>query len=250
LLAAQDLSVPKLPRPVLDALKAAPEVKGWPRSRPVTIADLGLLFENYQGPAWDNEAFFTGAMRLTGFLAPRGSEGLVFQSMTTDPGGADVRVEFHTVGFGAPPGPIRDAARVLIPEDDLEDDALSAVGEITIRTPGGRRQLTIGYRRHGNMSTAEAVVAALGADRRQRDAVFLTPTELVQHLSLPQPIDELFTLDEWQHPSVLERPSSSPDLQLAVEALRRRRVITGPVTGATWSGYIARRCNENDRTDP
>jgi hypothetical protein len=55
----------------------------------------------------------------------------------------------------------------------------------------------------------------------------------VQHLELPPTARPLFTGDHGQHPAAGEPASDSPDLVLAVEALRERRAITTTVTGTT-----------------
>lgn len=239
-LVEQGLQVPRLTKQMSEALRLAPEVKGWPRSRPVTMADLGLLFEDFQGPSWDNAAYLTSAMRLTGFVSPTASDGLVFQSLITGLGNADVRIAFHSVGFGYPPDSGDIADIVLVSEADMNDECLPDIGSINVRLPSGH-SVKVGYRRGGQMTTPEAIVTALGSDRHLRDSVFLDSEALIDHVRLPQPVTGLFVLDEWEHPASGESPASSPDLQLAVEALRRRRAIDQSLTDATWPAYLRRR---------
>jgi hypothetical protein len=92
------LRVPALPEPVAAALRAAPTVD-LPASRPLPVAEIDAALDDGTGPAGDNANIFCAAMRLTGFVNPGGTDGVVFQTLVDDPSGGGVFLEFHHFGF-------------------------------------------------------------------------------------------------------------------------------------------------------
>ncbi len=245
LLAAHALVVPTIPKPVRDALRVAPGVK-LPRSGSVTVADVVLLFENFQGPAWDNDSFLTSAMRLTGFVSPGGQDGLVFQSLVAGPSGVDLRIEFHTVGFGIPPGrTVENSSWVILQEDTL-DELHESGGTIEIALANGSASVNVPADNNTDddeqpFAVDELIAITLGAATESRDRVFLTSEQLFQRLSLPHPQIAFFEWDQWDHPASGQSPTESLDLQLAVEALRRRKQMDHPITTTTWTANLQRR---------
>jgi hypothetical protein len=96
-----DLHVPDLPEPVVAALRAAPMVD-LPASLPLSIAEIDDVLDDGTGPSWDNANIFCAAMRLTAFVNPGGTDGLVFQTLANDSATASVMIEFYCFGFDAP----------------------------------------------------------------------------------------------------------------------------------------------------
>ena len=234
-----DLHVPALPESVVAALRAAPTVD-LPRSRPLPIAEIDAVLDDGTGPSWDNANLFCAAMRLTGFVHPGGTDGLLFQTLTNDSASASVKIVFYSFGFD---GLTISTRWHEILDDDATSRLLELREEVTVALPNG--SVTVAVEPHLEFGDAldelNTLLLALSADRATRDQLFLTPEQLVRTLGLPDSAQALFVLDDWHHPEVGEEVADSVDLVLAVEALRERRAITGSITGKSRDQHLRER---------
>jgi hypothetical protein len=207
------LTTPPLPDAVRAHLDAAPRVEGLAPSLPLATAELDECFAEYLCPMWDNANYFCARMRMTGFVTPGGTDGLVFQSLVTGLGEANVRVEFHRFGFGSRFGWVHEHCHELLDEEtaDAIEKSRSVAGRALAPHPEFGDAL------------GPLEVAMLGLEP---DAVFLDADRLKEVLGLPAAAEALYVLDQWSMPDVEEPPSPVPDFVLAVEALRERRAIT------------------------
>jgi hypothetical protein len=226
LLDQHEIEVEPLPGAVRAALDAAPVLDLGPASRPVSIGAMDEEFTSAQAPIFDNLNYFCAAMRLTGFVVPGGADGLVLQVLWTGLGDGSVQLNFAVYGFDNWRDMLRTRGVVLKEEGEPPTQW---------RLPNGFATVTIeAHPQFGaELGPMETAMLAITADRAGCDRAYLTPGQLIEHLDLPAGAQALFTLDHWQHPAACLPASDSPDLLLAVEALRERRAITSSVTGAT-----------------
>lgn len=235
------LAVPPLLDAVRAVLEAAPLVH-LAASQPLAMAELDERHATYLGPTWDNAHLFCAAMRMTGFVTPGGTDGLVIQALVTQPFD-EIRIELHRFGFAMVPEPDVSPSREVLDEDTARRLA-DTLGEVTIQMPDGEVRTRLApHPRFGDALTpVETLMLALTADRDARDRVFLTAAQLRTALTLPAIAQPLFVLDSWHHPAIDEEsPSDSVDLVLALEALRSRRAITASVTGKSRDEHIHER---------
>ncbi|GAA1396552.1 hypothetical protein ACFQZ4_11515 [Catellatospora coxensis] len=232
------LIVPPLPERVRALLEQAP-VLDVAAGAPVSLTELDEVFEDGLGPMWTNANYYCAAMRLTGFAVPGGTDGLVFQSVTTGLADANVELEFHRFGFGLPAGPQWSLSRELLGGEEAERLA-EASGEEQVTLPNG--VVRLGVRPVAVRGRLDALMVALTAGRAERDRVFLDGTQLKQAVGLPETARELFVLDAWDHADLDDRlPSEWEDIVLAVEALRGRRAITRSVTEKSRDAHLRER---------
>ncbi|XVQ09451.1 hypothetical protein ACQP1W_44145 [Spirillospora sp. CA-255316] len=206
------LVTPPLPDAVRAALDAAPRAEGPGPSLPLSMAELDECFGDWEYPMWENANYFCTAMRMTGFITPGGTDGLVFESLVTGLGERSVRVEFHRFGFGLRFGWVGGLQHDVIGEEDAGaiEERRTWRGRALEPHPGFGRDL----------GPLEVVMLSLDPGE-----VFLPPERLKELLALPASAEPLFALDEWTGPGLEEPASSAEDLVLAVEALRARRAI-------------------------
>lgn len=233
LLARHELVVDPLPEQVRAVLDAAPVVELGPASLPVSIAEMDEDFTGFGGPIFDNMNYFCAAMRLTGFVNPGGTDGLVVQLLWTGLGGGQIKLNFGWYGFDGTQHWLNSRDLDIAGED--ETSAYAPGTSATLTLPNGTATVDVTpHPEFGEeLGPTETVMVAITADRDGCDRTFLTPDQLVERLSLPASVRPLFTLDHWLHPPAGAPASDSPDLVLAVEALRERRAITAAATGAT-----------------
>jgi hypothetical protein len=206
------LVTPPLPDAVRAALDAAPRAEERAPSLALSMAELDECFGDWEYPMWENANYFCAAMRMTGFITPGGTDGLVFGSLVTGLGEQSVRVEFHRFGFGLPFGWVGG-----VQHDVIGEEAAHAIE--ADRTWRGRT-LEPHPEFGGSLGPLEVVMLSLDPDE-----VFPPPERLKELLALPASAEPLFVLDEWTGPGLDEPASSAEDLVLAVEALRARRAV-------------------------
>ncbi|MBC6456582.1 DUF7003 family protein [Actinomadura sp. HBU206391] len=222
-----------LPAAIQAALDAAPQVEA-PPSDPLMIAELDEYSADFDFPIWDNTNYFCAAMRMTGFINPGGTDGLVFQSLVTGLGEENVRLELHRFGFGMTSGTIWDADSEILDEDEAgEIQRARSAG--TVRLPNGHARVDLARDPDfgDHLGPLETLMLRLTDSRELCDRTFLSAEQLKEPLGLPAEARPLFTLDEWRHPGAGEPASDSEDLCLAVEALRSRRAISASLTGTS-----------------
>lgn len=226
------LTAAEIPADVAAALRSAPQIALAP-STPVSIAELDDCFADFETPLWDNANYFCAAMRLTGFVTPGGCDGIVYQQLMTGLGTNDIRLEFATFGFGTPSGIRWAAMRPIVNEDFTgairwhEPVTLPLINGPCLLTPVPDPEFA------SDFGPMETVMLRATDDQAGRDRTFLTPQQLVEQLGLPAETQALFALDIFEQPAAGDPASSSPDLVLAVEALRDRRAITASLTGCS-----------------
>jgi hypothetical protein len=241
LLARHELAVAPLPEQVRAALDAAPVIDFGPPSLPVSIGAMDEDFTDYNPPIFDNMNYFCAAMRVTGFVNPGGTDGLVLQMLWTGLGDSHAKLNVGWFGFDAQGDWLTTKDLRLISEG--ETDAFTPGSRVTLTLPNG--DMTVDVTPHPEfgeeLGPIETVMLAITADQESCDRTFLTADQLVERFHLPTSARPLFTWDHWQHPPAGEPASDSPDLVLAVEALRERRAITRAATGATRDDNIRAR---------
>ncbi|MFI0446988.1 hypothetical protein [Actinomadura sp. 6N118] len=221
------LDTPPMPDRIRAALDAAPRIESAP-SMPLAMAELEECFQDWEYPMWDNANYFCAAMRMTGFITPGGTDGLVFQSLVTGLGQGDIRVEFHRFGFGLPFGWINGTAHQVADEETA--DTIEQTHSV------GGRALDPHPEFGDALGRLEVHMLALDPDE-----AFLNGEPLKQVLDLPATAVPLFTLDEWTMPEAEESASRTDDLVLAVEALRERRAITSALHPRSRELYLRER---------
>ncbi len=241
LLARHELAVAPLPEQVRAVLDAAPVVELGPASLPVSIGSLDESFTDFDGPIFDNYNYFCAAMRLTGFVNPGGTDGLVVQMLWTGLGDGAISLNFGWYGFDGAKSWLNPTGMHLAGEDETLAYPAGASAVLTLPNGTVTVAVTPNPEFGEDLGPVETVMLAITADREGCDRTFLTPDHLVERLGLPASARPLFTLDHWLHPRAGEPASSSPDLVLAVEALRERRAITTSATGATRDDNIRTR---------
>ena len=206
------LVVPPLPDAVRAVLDSAPRLEHRAPSVPLSMVEVAECFDDgWEYPMWDNANYFCAAMRMTGFVTPGGTDGLVFQSLVTGLGEGNARVEFHRFGFGLPFGWNR------VDHEVIDEETAEAIEET--HTWRGRP-----VERHPEFpdSLGPLEVVMLSLDPGE---VFPSPDRLKELLGLPAAAEPLFVLDQWSGPEEDESACEAPDLVLAVEALRERRAV-------------------------
>jgi hypothetical protein len=241
LLARHELVVQPLPALVRAALDAAPVVDLGPASAPVSLGTMDEEFTGAEAPIFDNLNYFCAAMRLTGFVNPGGTDGLVFQMLWTGLGDGQIKVNFGWYGFDGTKSWLN--TRDLRVASEAETDAYEAGFRATVNLPNGTTVVDVApHPEYGeDLGPAETVMVAVTADREGCDRTFLTPGQLIERLGLPAAAQPLFTWDHWQHPAACMPASDSLDLVLAVEALRERRAVTTSATGQTRDDNLRER---------
>jgi hypothetical protein len=241
LLARHELVVAPLPEQVRTTLDAAPVVDLGPPSLPVSIGAMDEDFTDFNAPIFDNMNYFCAAMRLTGFVNPGGVDGLVLQLLWTGLGDSHIKLNVGSYGFDGTKEWLTTKDLRLAVED--ETDAYAAGSAARLNLPNGT--MTVHVAPHPEfgeeLGPVETVMLAITADRESCDRTFLHADQLVERLELPTSARPLFTLDHWLHPPAGKPASDSPDLVLAVEALRERRAITTSATGATRDDNVRAR---------
>jgi len=207
------LVTPPLPDAVQAGLDAAPRVEGRAASLPLALAELEECFQDWNYPMWDNANYFCARMRMTGFITPGGTDGLVFQSLVTGLGQRNARIEFHRFGFGQRFGVVPETCHELI------DERTAGVIEESRSVEG--RPLRPHPAFGATLGPLEVVMLGLDPDE-----VFLDAGGLKEVLGLPASAEALYVLHQWTGPEAGEPASTAEDLVLAVEALRDRRAIT------------------------
>lgn len=210
---------PALPASVRAALDAAPVVD-LPPSTPIMIEEYDAYSKQRHSLNWlDHEAFVT-AMRVTGYVTPGGTDGLVFEVFMVGRGRVEpeqyVDVDLHRFGFGQPPGPHPHVYRRIL---DTDAAAEQAAGTEPLPPP------------FDGLTPVERL-----AYRMDADSHFLDGADLAAFADLPAAAVPLFTLDSWTHP--VEKRTESVDFTLMVEALRERRAITASLTGRTRADHL------------
>jgi hypothetical protein len=222
------LTTPPLPDAVQAHLDAAPCVEGMAPSLPLALTELEECFGDWDHPMWDNANYFCAGMRMTGFVTPGGTDGLVFQSLVTGLGETNARIEFHRFGFGQRFGWVTETCHELI-----DEQAASEIEES--RSVEGRP-----VEPHPEFGDAlgplEVVMLGL-----EPDEVFLDAERLKEVLGLPGSAEALYVLDQWTGPAAEEPASLTEDLVLAVEALRERRAITAALNPRSPEDHLRER---------
>lgn len=222
------LTTAPLPDAVQAKLNTAPRAQGLAPSLPLALAELDECFQDWEHPMWDNANYFCARMRMTGFITPGGTDGLVFQSLVTGLGETNARIEFHRFGFGQRFGWVSETCHEI-----LDEQTVSVIEES--RSVEGRP-----LEPHPEFGDAlgplEVVMLGL-----EPDEVFLDADRLKEALGLPTSAEALYVLDQWTGPEEEEPASTAEDLVLAVEALRERRAITTALSPRPPEDYLRER---------
>jgi hypothetical protein len=231
------LAAPPLSAAIRAVLDAAPTVAAAP-SAALPFAVLDHAFEEFDSPMWDNANYFCAAMRMTGYVTPGGTDGLVFQSLVTGLGESSIRIALHRYGFGLPAGTCWGEEYELVEETRTESYVAGSVAEIDL--PNGHLRVIVEpHPFFGNkLGPTESVMLALTADRAGLDRTLFDPEQLRDRLSLPAVALPLFVIDMWRHPGAGFPAHGSDDLVLAVEALRERRAITTTVSNRSREEHL------------
>jgi hypothetical protein len=229
LLDGLDLPVPPVPEEVRAALDAVPVVD-LPPSLPVAIAQFDWYAEEERHSlSWIDSEVFDAAMRLTAYVTPGGTDGLVFECLVVyrpcEPDTPQrVTVDLHRFGFGLPPGPHPHISRIVL---DREAAAERAADLEPMVYP------------FGDLTPVEQLAYRMSETRADRDRIFLAGADLAAFAQLPPGAVPLFTLDSWAHPDgVDDKRSHSAEWVYILEALRERRAITESLTGRTRNDHI------------
>lgn len=268
------------------ALAEAPTIDV-PRGPLWTVAELDDDAREYSLPLWDNAAYTTGAMRVTGFASKEG-DVLVVETLSARPNPLAI-VEWWARAYG-PGAKTRSAAEELVDpvKDELEPiflDETSYVcgisneahlwdGEawhhVPLPFPHGEALLTVSRAALGlrgepqkashklprtfasvpqelapslrRISPLEGLLFQLCA--RAKDDMFAFDTGLREKLGLPEDAVELFVFDDVEWVSAGHPASSSKDVVLLCEALRRRKKISrlvgaGNARPEHWAPLVA-----------
>ncbi|HEY8075427.1 MAG TPA: hypothetical protein VIF62_14985 [Labilithrix sp.] len=253
-----------LPEDVEAALEAA-ETADVPRGPLWTIAELDDAARQYELPIWDNARYTVAAMRVSGF-ASRHGDALVIETISTNPSAGDlVAWEARAFGPGAREAqfgesvvdveacgldrldldgadwvdgvtgqihlwgkrndlgkPVKGSSGVVILPQAFPPDGVT----ITLRNG---RQIRVSYKLPRTFDAALRRVTpdeALVVQLVRSEDVFAREDALGDKLGLAEDALRLFAFDDFEWPSAGKPASSSKDLVLMTEALRRRKRIT------------------------
>lgn len=221
--------------PAIEAVLAEAERVEVPAGPTLTMGLLQAHVRNFEYPMWDNTNYFTGAMRVTGFVSPAG-DALVFQALVTGLGEDTLRRELHIYSpVAAYRAPWSGAFEILSERAKVGAEAkLDALGGIVVPAALSREGL--------DATQVEAVERELGARERVlvrlgqsfADAAFLDGEALAERAGLPAGSRVLFQFDSgFRVPRAGQAAHQCADLAAMLLALRRRRAIRRLPSGAT-----------------
>jgi hypothetical protein len=221
---------------------------------PISLGAIEPHFLGFTYPMWDNMNYFTGAMRVTGFVCDAG-EALVWEQLSTGLGEGSLRREVtvhpsfpmkhtwlvHTetlLGEGAIVGwdgddevcvltGVRRSGKAYIaPADGPRTSAV--VPKLGCEVPlaidvAGLDADDVEVLEEGT-GPAERLLIRLG-QAPHRSRIFAESEELARQAKLPDDARALFSFDVFEMPSAGERAASSPDLVAMVDALAARQPL-------------------------
>lgn len=243
----------------------------------LTIGALEPKFSEFEYPMWDNANYFSGAMRVTGFVCDAG-QALVWEQVMTGLGDGGVSREVTVHASFKLDSSWRVHVAELLHERKVSrwdgDDQVSLLTGVR-RVPAGKRQryvvpkggpstttklpkvgevpLSIDSRglskKHAALLEAstgprEKLMIRLGQEPF-RSKVFPKLAQLAQQAELPPGAQALFSFDTFELPQAGEPASSSPDIVAMVEALATgTKLMSLPSQGTHPLAALVVRCRE------
>lgn len=231
--------------------KAASAAKGKSTRSSISIGVIEPHFKDFTYPMWDNMNYFTGAMRVTGFVCDEG-EALVWEQLCTGLGEENVRREVTVHASFTLKHPWRTHVEELLGEAAItkwngEDTECLLTGITCIggkyAAPAGGSRKSARVEKLGievpleidatglfakdakllasHTGPAERLMIRLGQSPH-REKVFPSSAELAKEARLPKGARALFCFDSFQMPDACEPAASSPDIVAMVDALAAR----------------------------
>jgi hypothetical protein len=231
--------------------KAAKSAKGKAPRSTISIGAIEPHFKDFTYPMWDNMNYFTGAMRVTGFVCDEG-EALVWEQLCTGLGEGSVRREVTVHASFTLKHPWRTHVDELLGEraitkwngEDFECllSGVACVGGKYAAPAGGSKKsarveklgidvpLEIDSTGLGEADAklllsqtgpAERLMIRLGQSP-YREMVFPSSEELAREAGLPKGAHALFRFDSFEMPAACEPAASSADIVAMVDALASR----------------------------
>jgi hypothetical protein len=183
-------------------------------------------FHDFEYPMWDNANYFTGAMRVTGFVCSAG-EALVWEGLVTGLGDAGLRREVTVHAAFPLPRAWCVHTEAILAEDAVSAWAGGAPSRVFVPKLAAKVSLDIdgtGLSKQDQallgktLGPSARLLVRLG-QRPYRAKVFASAKQLAREAGLPAGARLLFSFDDFLLPTACEPASSAPDIVAMVDAL-------------------------------